>query len=490
MKSFFKIVFFIVPIAVGLLLMDSCSKDQIATKGSLSFSTDTLTFDTVFTTLGSTTRYFKVRNTLSQTIRISEIKLMQLSGTQFRIAVDGDTGIDFKNIDIPAHDSIYVFAEVTVNPNNINNPFVITDQIQFVTNGTSQIVTLEAMGQNAYYHINEHIKGVKNWMNDKPHIVVSRNGGLPFLAIDTGATLNLPARCQIYMAAGAVITVDGTLQSANGLTWADSIVFQGIRREASYKDKPGQWLGITYSRIAKVNLNHTIINESTVGISDEHVLNIIYGVRITTSNIQHYATDNTPTVTLDRCIIKNSGSTAMAAFQTNLTATNCLFYAAGGSMILGVGGTYNLSYCTIANVYNRYIDHKNQSLAIISGIQDIDKTFVGPYTTNSTITNTVVYGTLDNELLYSGSSSNNVVNFKYSLLKENIDSFHLFQATDNNCIFNTNPQFKSEYYSNFQPDSTTSPLWGAGTPVAGVSVDLFDYNRPTPPGIGAIEWHQ
>jgi hypothetical protein len=92
-----------IPLALGLLMMDGCHKEQFSTKGALSFSTDTLTFDTVFTTLGSTTQSFLIHNTQSKSLNISDIKLMQLAGTQFRIAIPPNApGNEFKNIDIPA----------------------------------------------------------------------------------------------------------------------------------------------------------------------------------------------------------------------------------------------------------------------------------------------------------------------------------------------------------------------------------------------------
>ncbi len=493
MKVFFKTLLLIIPFAIAALLMNGCKKDTIATKGSLSFSTDTLTFDTVFTTLGSTTRYFKVRNTLDQVIKISDIKLLQLQGTQFRIAVDGDTSREVKDVEIPANDSIYVFVEVTVNPNNANNPFVITDIIQFVTNGNTQQVVLEAMGQNAYYHINGKVRsGVDTtWTNDKPHIVVSKNGGLALFEIQAGGTLRLEPRTQIYMAAGGLITVDGALRVQAGLTWSDSVVFQGIRRESDYNDKPGQWLGITYSRTATVDLNHTIINESAIGLADEHILNVIAGSRITTSNIKTYSSSPTPTVTLDKCIIKNASTTELFALQTTLKATNCLFYNGGGNMVLvGVGGNYTFTNCTVANVYNRNIEHKNPSFFVTDFIQDIDKAGIGPVATNASITNTVIDGNLDNEVFLSTAPSQVTARFQYCAIRNNIDSFMTGQPDTLACLFNRSSRFKSNYYSNFMPDSLNSPLVGSGDPAQNGVPDLFDYTRSTPISIGAIQWHQ
>ena len=470
--------------------MGSCHKEQFTTKGALSFSSDTLTFDTVFTTLGSTTKIFKVRNTQSKSIHVSDIKLMQLQGSQFRINVDGVAGTEFKNIDIPAHDSIYVFVEVTINPNSANNPFVIFDQIQFITNGITQNVALEAMGQNAYYHFSEHVLGgnTTTFHADRPHIIVNRNGGLPIFAIDTNATLIIEPKCQIYLGPNALITVDGTL-NAHGNDWNDSIVFQYIRHD--YPNAPGQWLGITYSRIGHINMDHVVIDQSTFGISDEYVLDVIANAQITTSNLTHYSSDpNIPTVTLDKCIIRNCSSSALTAIRTTLHATNCLFHSSGGKMIVfAMGGTYTVNNCTMANVYNYYTNHQDPTLTIANGVQYIDKNFQGPFQTVAIINNSAVVGSLNSELYVASTSV--TATFQYCNLTVNTDSFHLIQPLDSGCVFNSNTGslFRAPYYNDYTPDSTTSPLYGFTTNNT-FTTDLFDYRRTTPKSFtGAIEWH-
>src|SRR5579862_8751340 len=106
-----------------LLFFSNCKKDQFTTS-PLAFSNDTLTFDTVFTTLGSTTLYFKVFNHSKNPAKF-DVQLMHLEGQQFRINVDGTPGDHFSGVQIPGKDSIYVFVEVTVDPNNQQNPFVL-----------------------------------------------------------------------------------------------------------------------------------------------------------------------------------------------------------------------------------------------------------------------------------------------------------------------------------------------------------------------------
>lgn len=55
----------------------------------LSFSTDTLAFDTIFSTIGSTTRQFMIYNKNSEPLSIESIMLASGEATGFRMNVDG-----------------------------------------------------------------------------------------------------------------------------------------------------------------------------------------------------------------------------------------------------------------------------------------------------------------------------------------------------------------------------------------------------------------
>ena len=114
----------------------------------LSFSTDTLAFDTIFSTIGSTTRQFMIYNKNSEPLSIESIMLASGEATGFRMNVDGRKGSSFNNVGILANDSMYVFVEVTVDPNGGNQPLLIQDSVLFTVNGIRQSVLLEAYGQD------------------------------------------------------------------------------------------------------------------------------------------------------------------------------------------------------------------------------------------------------------------------------------------------------------------------------------------------------
>ena len=71
-----RIVLISFVIAFSLIAI-SCKKDKGFTKNHLDFSEDTLLFDTVFTTVGSVTKRFKVYNNNASPILIDEIELME-----------------------------------------------------------------------------------------------------------------------------------------------------------------------------------------------------------------------------------------------------------------------------------------------------------------------------------------------------------------------------------------------------------------------------
>ena len=97
-----------------------------------------------------------IHNNYKEKIKISSIRLAGGNNSNFKINVDGNAASQVNNLEIAPKDSIYIFVKVTVDPNNSNSPFVISDSIMFETNGNLQKVQLVAWGQNAYYYTPNH----------------------------------------------------------------------------------------------------------------------------------------------------------------------------------------------------------------------------------------------------------------------------------------------------------------------------------------------
>lgn len=445
----------------------------------LTFSTDTLTFDTVFTTLGSTTRYFKVFNTSSSAVTIEDLRLMHLVGTQFRINVDGVNGDQFSNIEIPAKDSIYVFVEVTVNPNSTTTPFLIIDDVSFMMNSKQSIVHLQAFGQNAHFHYGEEIASgnTATWNNDLPHVIISKDT-VPGVYVRCGATLNINPGCKIFFAGNSAMFIEGTL-NANATTWSDSIVFQGARLESFYEDRPGQWFGIVFLRpelgecAPQGSFNHCIITESSYGI--------YAGAGLVSGIAPYLGTATRPDVSIKNTIVKNTQYNAVQGFNAKIEAENSIFYISGDNLVkLWLGGDYKFTNCTLFNNGSKNVSHEKETLVLNNAVEDGSGTIYSEGLT-SIFKGCVVYGSLQNELQFSKDNSASFqADFSYNLMKTKVDSFALFNTLNDNNLFNQDPRFRDAAEGNFIPwDSVGyfSPLIDY-TPSFGIVNDIYDRSRP------------
>jgi hypothetical protein len=301
--NFFKLYLanYLLPVTL-CLLFSSCKKDSFITSGDalISTSTDSLKYDTVFTSIGSITQSFKISNPNNQKLLLSKVKLMGGAASAFKINVNGMTGPEVSEVEIAAEDSIYVFVTVNINPNTANLPFIVRDSIQIIFNGNSRFVQLEAFGQNANFLRNRIIKGNITWINNLPYVILGS------LQVDTNATLNIAAGCKIYSHADAPLIIDGTLV-ING-TKQESVVFTGDRLDEDYKDLPASWPGIYFRGSSKNNvLTFAIVKNAYQAVVAE----------------QSSGNAN-PKIILHQCIVDNAYDAGILCVNSSIQADNSL----------------------------------------------------------------------------------------------------------------------------------------------------------------------
>ncbi|MCC6723137.1 MAG: right-handed parallel beta-helix repeat-containing protein [Saprospiraceae bacterium] len=345
---------YILPVISLLFFLTACNKEEKFTtdKGDkLEFSVDTLRFDTAFTELGTDTRYFRVYNPHNKSIRISKIQLAGNQQSKFNLNVDGIAGDSHEDVIVYPKDSIYVFVEVTINPDDplSNSPYFVYDSIRFETNGNEQWVTLEAWGQNANYIPNRWSKdsitlyscggGEVIWDDPKPYVIYG------IVAFDD-CTLTLPAGARIHVHGGLSRAIDPTSGKSliyntgrlffleNGRlnvqgTPENPVIFEGDRLEDDFKEADGQWTGI-------------ILGAGSTGHYMENavVKNSLFGVYV----------DSSAELSMKNVQVYNTSGVGLFAYHAAVTAENCLFYNNGTHAIqLANGGDYNFTYCTLAN---------------------------------------------------------------------------------------------------------------------------------------------
>ena len=379
---------------------------------------DSLQFDTVFTTAGSVTQYFLIKNENKQKVNISNVQLMGGTSSAFKINVDGSEGTQFHNIEIAGNDSMYVFVRVNINPNANNQPFVIRDSIKIQWNGNTSFKQLEAWGQNANYIRSTIFQGNINWTKDKPYVIL---GGM---IVDTNSVLTIQPGTRIHLNADAPFIVDGTL-IING-TKSDSVVFRSNRLDEPYRDYPGAWPGI-YFRGSSINnqLKYTYVTNAYQGIVVEKV-----------------ASNANPKLTLNNCVLDNVYDIGLLAVNSSVVANNCLISNCGTNIALIYGGNYQFNHCTVVSFSNSFVQHKNPAVSATNFVKQNNTVYTSPLT--ASFTNSIVWGDegfVDNEIVVQkeGTAAVNVT-LNNVLFRTKVDPLN---TSLNNVLKNTNPAFDS-----------------------------------------------
>ena len=91
----------------------SCSDDDETFTDSPSqhiyFSEDTISFDTIFTDIGSATKELTIYNPNNKGVRLSSVRLGSNGSSGFRVNLDGQFNTQFNDVEIFHEDSIFCF---------------------------------------------------------------------------------------------------------------------------------------------------------------------------------------------------------------------------------------------------------------------------------------------------------------------------------------------------------------------------------------------
>lgn len=462
----------------------SCKKERLLESGGeIRFSTDTLAFDTVFTSLGSATQIVKIFNKQNQKINLSSVRLQGGDASFFNLNVDGKPGKAVSDIEIGANDSVYVFATVKIDPTNANTPFIIEDRLIATLNGNDFSIPLIAYGQNAYFIKDSLLRSstaVIDWNNDKPYVIFG------YAIVDAGQTLNIPMGCRIYMHANARLFVDGTLKAIGSKQ--DSIIFQGDRLDRAYfgyEGYPGEWGGIYFTSNSRGNvLEHVVLRNG--GNSAQGAPPAL--IQVAPDSVNN---PNAIQLKLRSVIIENSIGYGLLAFKGTIVAQNCLIHSCGASALaLLLGGNYNFDYCTIATYGNNKISHTDNPAAVILNYFVVNQTRTDTAPLSAILRNCVVSGSLTNEFIADSISAEPAaLTLQHCVLKAEPDKTRPWVVQDSvqyiSSGTNYDSLFRSVTRSDYHPASL-SPLIGTGLADT-VTLDLDDAQRTAPVDIGCYQ---
>jgi hypothetical protein len=426
----------------------------------LSFSSDTVMFDTVFVSRGTITKRLKVFNPNKNAVRISNITLAGASTSPYHLIINGVESPVVSNLELRGKDSLYILVKLNINPTGTNLPFLVTDSILFDTNGRRQHVKLVAFGQNAIFHTKKSI-GTTTWTKDLPHVL------LDTLLVPEGATLTIEKGAQVVGAAKrAVLLVNGRL-IVNG-TPEERVTFSGYRREPEYVVAPGQWEGI-----------RILTKSSGNRISYADIRNTVFGVRIGNPGKEGTLIEGSQ--------IQYAFLDGIVAFTSNVKVVNTLIthfgqYGFGG---LG-GGNYELLYTTIAS-YRNILPRETPAMVFADYIPGTE---IKEKPLSIRLINSIVFSdggnSFKDEVLINTTKAP-TLEIANNILRT--DQYKIIFNNNGN-ILNKEPVFKDTEKKIYTVDAK-SPAIGAAKPIPGITTDLKGNVRSVnTPTIGALEFKE
>lgn len=452
----YRFLFFLLTLP---LLFAACQKDPLNPEpsGQLSFSTEEVFFDTLFKNLSSATQRLKVYNPNNQEVNISNIELMGGNNSIYRLNIDGRSTDQESDITLDSKDSLYIFAEMTIDQTKPSNPFIIKDSIRFVTNGNNQFVGLKTYGRQAIIHKREVISNNTTWRSDTPHLVMD------FTAVDSNATLTIEKGTKIFHSGSGNFFVFGTLRVEG--TSDERVYFQGTRPEQGFMDRPGQWQGIRMLPSSRNNIiNNAIIDEATVGIE-----------------VDSLSVNRNPKLVLLNSRVSNMSRTGIAGFSSSILGVNTIVSECCGNLVTGIfGGTYQFIHCT-------FMASDCQCTPDGPALGFNSQSFQGTnFNLNVTLLNSVIWGRQEDELTFGNIGENDTPAVVNNVIKTT-------QELPSTNKINKDPLFRNVCNYNYSVQSN-SPVIDAGASISQFANNLpwlqqgyFDEKRDTAnPDIGAI----
>jgi len=445
---------------LGLLLTFSCRKDpvEIRNANNLEFSQDTVFLDTVFSTIGSSTRILKVFNRSNNDVNIPAIRFGKGSSSYFRMNVNGKSGKEILNTEILAKDSLYILLEVTADV--LGAPELLyTDSLVFNLEGKSQDVKLVTLAKDAFFHLPNQTDTLGNlilrykviandttWSNSKPHVVYG------YILVAYGAKLTIPEETQVHFHSGSGIIVAGSLEvDPFGLSKYDRpVVFQGDRLEPWYEDVPGQWGGLLGGIL--------LLGESSSNLIQNTIIkNATIGLRIDSNNT------GSSNVSLKNLRIFNSSRVGLYGGFAHLEAENTVVANSGLYNLYVLGGRYRFIHCTFAN-YWPYGTRNTPSIGLFNFFEDGN----GSRRTRDVIDcyfgNCIVYGSQTSELAI-GEETTGLMNYKFNSALLRIEpepedgSYDLTDLSRfENIFINQDPNFANAFRNDYDLDTLSQAM--------------------------------
>lgn len=440
------------------------------------FTTDTVFFDTVLTSSvpgipRSFTRILVARNKGKEAIK-TNVRLMGGPNSPFRMNVDGQSGTDIQDLEIRGDDSIFIFIEITVDPNNDpqSMPLIIRDSIQFLTNGNQQFVQMRAWGQDGQYFLKDTLCDAV-WADKlKPYVIHD------YLYVPEGCKLTIEQGVRVYLAPGSWIFVEGELE-ING-TADEPVMMEGDRLETTYNETPGQYGGIWLSYpTANNTIDHLVMKNGTYGVVCDSIPGPGESVNLT----------------IRKSELRNMAEAALVGRSSVINAENCVLVNNVGQSFRGLlGGTYDFRHCTFA-AYSAITYGARQSPVFYATNRERDAfgVILRTFDIRLSIANSIIYGSMTEEVGLDLEGPRATLGFFNNIIRTTDGRTFFNDAVGENNIMDvemSDSLFIDYRYNNYHLSNGSKAIDIGATLNPAITTDFDDKTRDSKPDAGAFEF--
>ena len=467
-RSLSKYLFFLCLLGV----LSGCQADRLTDDPNcrLACSRDTVVFDTVFTSIGSSTQRLMVFNPNKNAVQIVRVGLA--SGKYFRVNISGEP-LDLSSstsqkdaVTIAGGDSLFVFIRATIDPQDSNSPVFIRDTLFFGLPQGIQQVILEAYGQDVVL-----IRSQKRRTEYARDFVFKRDK--PYLIYDSvliGGKTTIEAGATLYMHQGAALFALGDVEAYGSMN--QPITLRGDRLDRLFDSVPyryaaGMWDGLYL-------LNYKDAPRATYAIDF---------LTCEGGNIGLYCyserTEDLPSLRLSNSRLHNHALYGVVLQNTDATIANTEISNCASYCLYLDGGEYDIVHTTIASYFGATnVNIQSTQKEDVTGvyINNLSKTGAA---THVNVRNSIITGSRRNQLVlatplpqyYAGAWYGNYLKTDSLTIPHAHDNVYWSEEDTVEVFRNTYYKYKEYRYYDFRLDSL-SPARGIGDSITAISYPI------------------
>lgn len=483
-----------------LALLFSCERPLMPVEeGELSFSADTVLFDSIFTTFQGPSELLLAFNSSNNDVRVSRVWLESGENSEFDLIVDGIRENDVQDLIIARDDSMHVFITMKSQERDM----YAEEYIAFQVGDQVQRVLIRAFVRDAYF-LRARLTSDSTFQGFiftrdtvlTPEKAIIMDGPI---FIQEGVTVRVQAGTRIFFtpykypfslqdgsrffAFFSTLIVGGTLIVEGEPDFP--VIFEGSRLDSIYRENPAQWRGIRFTQTSQRNrITHATIKNALIGLQ-----------------IDSISTTPEPKVWVQRSRIRNMGAygifaigaapnaigQAPALLMENSVVNTCKEH----TLFVLAGGYQEFVNCTFANYNLLGFSRRTPQLRVSNYLETPTQFFV--YPSVSRFVNCAVYGTEENEVIVDSLAGGSFteLNFDHCLIRYAEDNEVPIAPYVTNSILNEDPLFNAPRSRDYRPQEG-SPLIDAGFDLSAAFRDDIrgkqDSLRTLPFDIGAYEF--